>query len=86
VAARLGEIARTIPGYVSHKRFTADDGERVTIVDFATEKGHRAWATHPEHVAAKRQGRAAFYSEFSVQVCRVERQSKFQAQAADAEV
>lgn len=77
LAQRLGEIAKTIPGYVSHKRFTAEDGERVTIVEFETDEGQAAWARHPEHVAAKRQGRSEFYSEFSVQVCRVEREAKF---------
>ena len=31
---RMQEIARTIPGYISHKGFWSDDGERVTIVEF----------------------------------------------------
>ena len=75
LAARLGEIAKSIPGYVSHKRFTADDGERVTIVEFATEEGHRAWAMHPEHLAAKRIGRERFYTEYKVQVCRLQSES-----------
>ena len=34
-AARMSELARTMPGYVDHKTFTADDGERVTVVTFA---------------------------------------------------
>ena len=29
-----------MPGYISHKGFTADDGERVTIVEFAARGGH----------------------------------------------
>ncbi len=70
---RIVELSQTIPGYVSQKRFTADDGERVTIVEFATEEGQRAWATHPEHVAAMRLGRQRLYSEFKVQVCDVRR-------------
>ena len=31
-AARMSELATTMPGYVSHKGFVAPDGERVTIV------------------------------------------------------
>jgi antibiotic biosynthesis monooxygenase (ABM) superfamily enzyme len=29
---RMIELAKTMPGYISHKGFFADDGERVTIV------------------------------------------------------
>ena len=70
---RIVELSKTIPGYVSQKRFTADDGERVTIVEFATEEGQQAWATHPEHVEAMKLGRQKFYSQFKVQVCDVRR-------------
>ena len=78
-ADRMSALARTVPGYVSHKGFTAADGERVTIVEFATEEGLRAWATHPEHVEAKRKGRDSFYSEYSLQVCTEQRASRFTA-------
>ena len=74
-AARMSELAREMPGYLSHKGFVAADGERVTIVEFATEAAMRPWATHPEHVAAKRLGREQFFSEYRVQVCSVLRDS-----------
>ena len=51
---RMIELARTIPGYISHKGFFADDGERVTIVEFEHEEGLRAWRMHPEHRAAQK--------------------------------
>jgi heme-degrading monooxygenase HmoA len=73
---RIVELSKTIPGYVSQKRFTADDGERVTIVEFATEEGQRAWASHPEHLAAMRLGRERFYADFKVQVCDVRRTAR----------
>jgi uncharacterized protein (DUF885 family) len=28
--ARMSALAKTMPGYISHKAFTAEDGERVT--------------------------------------------------------
>ncbi len=55
----MSELARAMPGYLSHKGYTAEDGERVTIVEFADATDLRAGATHPEHVATKRQGRAS---------------------------
>jgi heme-degrading monooxygenase HmoA len=76
-AARMSELAKTIPGYVSHKGFTAPDGERVTIVEFESEAGMRAWATHPEHVEAKKKGRSSFFTEYRVQICSVQRDSAF---------
>ncbi len=75
MAVRMSELARSMPGYVSHKVFTADDGERVTIVEFADMESHRAWGAHAEHRAAQRQGRADFYSEYKLQVCEIVRES-----------
>ncbi|MFT4096489.1 MAG: antibiotic biosynthesis monooxygenase [Rhodoblastus sp.] len=75
MAQRMSELARAMPGYVSHKVFTAEDGERVTIVEFADMESHRAWGAHPEHRAAQRQGRAEFYSEYKLQVCEIVRES-----------
>ncbi|MCP5299843.1 MAG: antibiotic biosynthesis monooxygenase [Chromatiaceae bacterium] len=77
VAARMNELVRSMPGYLSHKTFTADDGERVTLVEFVDESGHRGWSTHPEHVQAKDRGRASFYAEYRVQVCNVIREVRF---------
>ena len=53
---RMAEIARTMPGYISHKGFFAEDGERFTIVEFESEEGMRAWRMHPEHRAAQKRG------------------------------
>lgn len=74
---RMLEIVRSMPGYISHKTYTADDGERCTVVEFDTEEHQRAWATHPEHVQAKVRGRQAFYSEYNLQVCTLVRESRF---------
>ena len=77
LAARMNEIARAMPGYISHKGFFADDGERVTVVEFESEEAMRAWRMHPEHRAAQKKARESFYAEYSLQVCEVLRDSKF---------
>jgi heme-degrading monooxygenase HmoA len=74
-ATRMSALAQAMPGYVSHKVFIAEDGERVTVVEFESEATHRAWAAHPEHVQAQRKGRAEFYSSYQLQVCQVLRSS-----------
>lgn len=76
-AERMSELAGAMPGYISHKAFLAEDGERVTIVEFDSEQAHRAWRLHPEHVEAQKKGRADFYSEYRIQVCSLQRESRF---------
>ncbi len=73
-AARMSALAKTMPGYISHKVFIAEDGERVSIVEFADEQGQRGWARHEEHVGAKKKGRADFYEESRFQICKVVRE------------
>jgi heme-degrading monooxygenase HmoA len=83
---RMGELAITMRGYVSHKTFFAEDGERCTIVEFENEEGLRTWRTNPEHIQAQKSARLEYYAEYSVQVCTLDRESKFNAaeQAAKA--
>jgi heme-degrading monooxygenase HmoA len=76
---RMIELAATMPGYISHKAFTAEDGERVTIVEFEHEEGQRAWRTNPEHLTAQRQAREKYYTEYHIQVCTLDRETKFKA-------
>lgn len=79
---RMAEIAATMPGYISHKGFFADDGERVTVVEFESEEGMRAWRMHPEHREAQRKARDIYYAEYQLQVCELVRQSSFKREEA----
>ena len=79
---RMAELAATMPGYISHKGFFADDGERVTVVEFESEEGMRAWRMHPEHREAQRKAREIYYSEYRVQICELVRQSEFKHKEA----
>lgn len=67
-AAEMSELARTMPGYVDHTSFTADDGERVTVVTFADEESQAGWRRQVDHQSAQRRGREAFYAEYTLQV------------------
>jgi len=79
VARRMNELATQMPGYIEHKSFLADDGERVTIVTFADQASHDAWRNHPEHRTAQRAGRERFYSEYSLTVAEVRHHREFPA-------
>lgn len=62
--SRLEALARSIPGFVSAKSYTAEDGDRVTIVLFETEEAQEAWRRQPEHLVAQRFGRERIYEEY----------------------
>lgn len=51
---RMTELARDMPGYISHKAYVADDGERLTLFEWESADTLQAWATHPEHAAVKK--------------------------------
>lgn len=74
---RMNQLAKATPGYISHKGFWADDGERVTIVEFADEEGQRAWRMNAEHLEAQKLGRNKYYETYDVQVCNVLHESHY---------
>ena len=74
-AARMSSLAREMPGYVEHKAFVSEDGERVTLVTFADRASHDAWARHPEHREAQRAGVRDYYEAYSISVGVVDRAS-----------
>jgi heme-degrading monooxygenase HmoA len=81
VTAALAEKAT---GFLGHKMFVAEDGERVTLVEFESMESQRAWSLSPDHKAAAIAGRRGFYSEYQIQICTVERQSRFVSMVSHA--
>jgi heme-degrading monooxygenase HmoA len=81
MAKRMSELARTVPGYISHKGFVAEDGERVTIVEFESEEALQEWRGHPEHGKAKKRGIESFFSAYKFQICSVIRAREWLAKA-----
>lgn len=75
--AEVAALARSMPGFVETKTFTADDGERVTVVTFADAEAHAGWRDHPRHREAQRNGIASYYAEYSIAVGEVDYASSF---------
>ena len=78
---RTASLAEAQPGFKGHKLFVAEDGERVTLVEFKSMQAQRAWSLSREHVQAKLAGRSRFYSEYKNQICTVARESNFRSVA-----
>jgi heme-degrading monooxygenase HmoA len=77
LASELHERARGFPGFVEFKQFVADDGERVTLVTFASAEHEAAWRDDVQHRAAQQEGRDVFYSEYDVSVCDVRQRHRW---------
>ena len=73
----MNALAKEMPGFISHKVFAAEDGERVAIVEFESEEAQRAWRLHPEHADAQKKGRQDFYLGYRIQVCQVQREIEY---------
>jgi heme-degrading monooxygenase HmoA len=73
----MESAARAMPGFVDFKSFTADDGERVSIVVFASPEAHAAWRDDARHRVAQQRGRDEWYAEYRIQVCRLESEHNF---------
>ena len=78
LADEMLELAASMPGFISYKCYTSEDGERASIVEFESAECLRAWREHPEHRQAQRIGRERFYVEYSLHVCEPIRSSRFE--------
>jgi heme-degrading monooxygenase HmoA len=67
VAQRMAELVETMEGFEGSSYYS-NGADRVTIVRFRDEACQAAWATHPEHVAAKERGRHEFYESYELTV------------------
>lgn len=77
----IKEHAQRFAGFVDIKSFTADDGERLTVVRWQDAATLQAWADDAKHVAAKNLGRAKWYEYYDLEVAEIVRTSQFRREA-----
>ena len=77
LAEEMANIARSLPGFISWKGYTNEDGERVSVHEWESAECLAAWRNHPEHVKAQELGRERFYDEYTLYVCDRPRESRF---------
>ena len=61
-----------------HQVLTAEDGERLTLIEFDTQEQVRAWGKHAEHRKAQQEGRDLYYASTTSQICDVVRESHWE--------
>jgi heme-degrading monooxygenase HmoA len=69
-AERMYALVSKIPGFLSFKRYSSEDGDALEVARFESEEALEAWRTHPEHVEIQQRGRKEFYDRYWVQVCK----------------
>ncbi len=80
---RMHELVTQIPGFISIKGYTGEDGEQIDLVRFANERALKMWKEQPEHREAQRRGREEFYDHYSIQACKVVRDYEFRIDELD---
>ncbi|GAA2790841.1 antibiotic biosynthesis monooxygenase [Streptomyces platensis subsp. clarensis] len=72
-AATLHALVRDIPGFLGYESAGTPGGIGITVAYFRDLEGLTAWQHHPEHLEAKRRGRAEWYDSYRVHIGKVER-------------
>lgn len=68
-ADRMEELARTQPGFLSFKSYTAPDGEVIALSEWADEASAQTWGRQAEHWAVQARGRGEWYAEYTLFAC-----------------
>lgn len=76
-SARMLELARAQPGYLSFKSYAADDGEVIALSEWADEASARAWGRVAEHAEVQGRGRAEYYADYTLFACADPRVHRF---------
>jgi heme-degrading monooxygenase HmoA len=74
---RMWEIVSALPGFISYKAYSGEDGERISVVRFESKEALDAWKRQPDHLLAQERGRESFYEEYWVQACETVREYRF---------
>lgn len=72
-AQAMAALAERQPGYRGMQSTRGTDGFGITVSYWADDAAAIAWRDQPEHRAIREQGRAQWYSSYSLEVARVER-------------
>ena len=77
MAEEMDALARTMPGFIDVKAFTAGDGERLTVVWWENEETLKVWREAARHRVAQQTGRERWYEYYKMDVAEVVRSKTF---------
>lgn len=68
IATELLGVLQEMPGFIAYNFYTAEDGEDLGVVRFASREALEAWRDDPTHRATWERA-TEFYKEFWIQNC-----------------
>jgi heme-degrading monooxygenase HmoA len=74
---RMWSIVSRMPGFISYKSYTAEDGERIAVVRFESRAALDAWKYRPEHRETQERARVEWYEDYWVQASESFREYRF---------
>jgi heme-degrading monooxygenase HmoA len=77
MAEEMETLARSMPGFIDVRAYTAEDGERLTVVWWQDEETLRGWRTNARHLVAQKTGRERWYEYYNLEVAEVVRTKEF---------
>ena len=72
--ARMYELAGEYDGFIGAEHARNEEGAGIAVSYWRDLATIEQWASHPEHKAAKEQGRAVWYDKHMIRIAKVERQ------------
>jgi len=78
----LESYVKSKPGFIAAKSFTAEDGERLTMVWWKDHETLEERRTDASHMAAQNTGSERRYEYYKMEVAEVFRESKFERASA----
>ena len=76
-AARMDELAHSMPGFLGIESARSADGTGITVSYWTDEAAIDRWRRHPEHLEAQSSGREEWYEWYELRVGRIERARSF---------
>lgn len=78
-AKRMEDLAAEQPGFLGIESLRNDEGFGITISYWKSLEDVARWKAQSEHLEAQASGKKDWYSQYTVRICKVERQYSFGA-------
>jgi heme-degrading monooxygenase HmoA len=73
MAARMVAVAAQQPGFLGVESVRGTDGFGITVSYWRSLADIAAWRQHAEHQAAQEAGKRAWYADYQLRICEVQR-------------
>jgi heme-degrading monooxygenase HmoA len=74
---RMWSIVSAMPGFISYKAYTAEDGETIAVVRFESREALDAWRRQPDHRETQERARQEWFEEYWVEASETFREYHF---------